>query len=213
MNVLVNYATPQFAALRDLNTASALRVGDIDRVAQFTPARLDCGFRRANAHLLRHPRGAGYWVWKPYIIETTLRTLHDGDFLFYADAASFFVSSVAPLIDLMRRSDRDVIAFRLKHQRERMWTKRDAFVLMGSDSARYTDTFQVEAGFSVWRKTPFSLSLAAEWLRYAQDERIVTDAPNRCGKPDYPEFREHRHDQSIWSLLCKKHGVELHRQP
>ena len=213
MNVLVNYATPRFAALRDLNSASGVRTGGFDRVLEYSPRDLDPAFARRNAAILRSGRGGGYWLWKPYIIEKTLKMLGEDDVMFYADAGSFFVASIDPLVDLMRRTEQDVIAFRLKRQQERKWTKRDAFVLMGCDAPRFTDTFQAEASFSLWRKSRFAQELAGEWLSLAQDERLVTDAPSRCGLEDYPEFREHRHDQSIWSLLCKKRGLALHRQP
>ena len=49
----------------------------------------------------------------------------------------------------------------------------------------------------------------AEWLRHAQDERNLTDAPNQCGLPNYPGFVEHRHDQSILSLLGRREGVAV----
>ena len=52
-----------------------------------------------------------------------------------------------------------------------------------------------------------ALALADEWLRCARDERLITDAPNRCGLPNHPAFRAHRHDQSIFSLRCKKRRV------
>ena len=96
---------------------------------------------------------------------------------------------------------------------ERARTKRDTFVLMDCDTPEYADTFQVHASLSLWRRTPFSIMIAGEWLRYAEDERILTDIPNSCGRDNFAEFQEHRHDQSIWSLLCKKHSVVLHRRP
>ena len=213
MKILINYATPRFVAARDLNSVTGMLVGGFDKVIEYSPEDLDATFRQRNAPILNQARGGGYWLWKPYLIRKTLNAMHADDFLFYSDVSGCFTGSVAPLIDVMRQTDEDVIAFKLRRQPERMWTKRDAFVLMDCDTARYTDTVQVEAGFSLWRKTPASVALAGEWLRYAQDERIISDMSNRCGRDNYPEFREHRHDQSIWSLLCKKHRVALHRQP
>ena len=213
MNVLINYASPSFAAVRRLNSDTAIRMGGFDRVVEYSPDDLDAEFRHRNDHILGQALGAGYWLWKPYIIERTLQSLRDEDFLFYSDAGSFFTGSVAPLVAVMQRTQQDVIAFRLKRGLEAEHTKRDAFVLLDCDESRYADTPQVESGYSLWRKTPFSMMLVAEWLHYAEDERIVTDAPNRCGLPNLPGFREHRWEQSIWSLLCKKHGVALHRQP
>ena len=213
MNILINYATPEFAALRHLNSATGVLVGGFDEVREYSPGDLDATFRKRNAHILKQPRGAGCWLWKPYIIRKTLRTMHADDCLFYSDAGRFFTGPVAPVVHLVRQTERGVVAFRSRWQKERMWTKRDAFVLMGCDTARYADTFQVDAACSVWRKTAFTLMLAGEWLRYAQDERIVSDAPNRCAGDNHAEFRDHRHDQSVWSLLCKRHGADLHRQP
>jgi hypothetical protein len=40
-----------------------------------------------------------------------------------------------------------------------------------------------------------------EWLAYASDPRLITDTDNTLGKQNLPRFREHRHDQSIRSLL------------
>ena len=33
------------------------------------------------AFIKRNPRGFGYWIWKPYIIWKTLKSLPDGDIL------------------------------------------------------------------------------------------------------------------------------------
>ena len=107
----------------------------------------------------------------------------------------------------MKQRNQDVLPFQLLYL-EGHWTKRDAFILMDSDTAQYTDTKQIMSSFSLWKRTASSMKLADEWLSYAQDERIITDIPNQSDKDNYPGFQEHRHDQSIWSLLCKKHQLD-----
>ena len=72
---------------------------------------------------------------------------------------------------------------------------------------RRTRTRQFHNTFCLVRKTPFGMGIVEEWLHFAQDERILTDRSNRCGEPNYPGFKDHRHTQSIWSLLCKKHEL------
>ena len=72
---------------------------------------------------------------------------------------------------------------------------------------RHTRTRQFHDTFCLVRKTPFGMGIVEEWLHFAQDERILTDRSNRCGEPNYPGFKDHRHTQSIWSLLCKKHEL------
>ena len=207
MKILINYATPEFAHSRRIQTATAYAVGGFDKVIEYSPEDLDEEFRRKNEHILKHKKGGGYWLWKPYIIKKTLAEMGGGDFLFYADAGSLFVGPIEPLIELMRQRNQDVLPFQLPHL-EGHWTKRDAFILMDSDTAQYTDTKQLRASFSLWNKTTSSMKLADEWLSYAQDERIITDIPNQSDKDNYPGFQEHRHDQSIWSLLCKKHQLD-----
>ena len=212
MNVLVNYATPEFAHYRRLSSATGRRFGGFGRVLECAPRDLDADFRRRYAALLGVPRGGGYWIWKPYVIEQALRTLDADDCLFYADAGVFFTGSVDAVARLLRHSGAPLLAF-TGSAVEREWTKRDAFVLLGCDAPRYADTAQAAGGISAWRPCAESFELVAAWKRAVQDERIVSDGPSRCGLPEYPGFREHRHDQSAFSLLCKQRGVALHRLP
>ena len=212
VKVLVNYATPEFARYRRLSSETARRFGGFDRVLEFSPADLGADFRRRNARMLRAPRGGGCWVWKPWVIERALRGLDAGDCLFYADAGVFFTGPVDPAAALLRPGGAPVLAFG-GSALEREWTKRDAFVLLGCDTPRYADSFQAAGGLSAWRPCPESLELAAAWRRAAEDERLVCDGPRCCGKPEYPGFRAHRHDQSVFSLLCKRRGIAVHRVP
>jgi hypothetical protein len=161
---------------------------------------------------LGQTRGNGYWLWKPYFIRRSLDLLNSGDFLFYCDSGSYFVRPVAPLMEISSESGQDLIVFELEHL-ERVWTKRDAFILMGCDSPRYTDSRQRLASFSLWKKSRFTVDFASEYLYFAQDERLITEIDNECGYPDYPEFKAHRSDQSIFSLLTKKHDLEAYRDP
>jgi len=52
----------------------------------------------------------------------------------------------------------------------------------------------------------------ANWLTFASDPRAVTDQPNELGE-NLPGFKDHRHDQSVFSLLCKKWDVYAGTDP
>ena len=211
MRILLNYATPDLRALQRASSRSALRFGGFDRVVERSPADLDRAFWRRNATILEQGRGAGYWLWKPYIVSRALEDMAADDFLFYLDVDNLVLRSVAPIEAAMRRHGGGVAAFEIENQVERMWTKRDCFVAMGCDAPRYTDSRQVLASYSAWRRTAAATAFVDAWLHWAQDPQLVADAPS-CGPlPDYPEFRDHRHDQSIFSLLCKQREVALVR--
>lgn len=186
-------------------------MGGFDRVVSFGPADVDRAFLRANRSILGQPRGDGYWLWKPYFVVRILRELRPGDLLFYCDSGSHFVSSAQGLFDLMTE-ERPLLVFELEHL-ERHWTKRDAFLLLDCDHASYAETRQRQGGYQLWRCSPRALEMAAEYLALAQDPRLLTDQPNQCGLPNYDGFVEHRHDQSLLSLLSNKWGIEAFRDP
>jgi hypothetical protein len=79
---------------------------------------------------------------------------------------------------------------------------------MGLDSEPYLSQNQLLASYILMRKNDFVINFINEWLNYAKDYRIITDATNECGLPNYPEFVDHRHDQSILSLLGRKYNIK-----
>ena len=69
------------------------------------------------------------------------------------------------------------------------------------------------ASYIIVRKSTESFSFISEWLTYAQDSRALTDDPNVLGKDNYDGFIDHRHDQSILSLLAKKWKLIRYTDP
>jgi hypothetical protein len=212
MKLLINYSDKHFRRSQKLNSRTGIAAGGFDRVISYGPKDIAPAFYAKNEKILSQLRGGGYWLWKPYFIERSLRLLNEGDFLFYSDSGAYFVGSVEPLIKISTDSGRDLIPFELVFV-EKHWTKRDAFVLMGCDSPEYIETRQRQGSFSLWRKSPFTDAFIQEFLRLAQDERLITDMENTMGLPNYPGFNEHRHDQSIFSLLTKRHRLPAYRIP
>jgi len=206
VKVLINFADHNFRTSQKLNSQTGFEVGGFDRVISYSPKDIDLSFFRKNIKILLNERGAGYWLWKPYIICKALKDVKEDDYVFYDDSGSFFVHSIEPIIDVANRYELDVIVFE-NRRLEKKWTKRDAFILMNSDEPQYTDSWQRQSGFTLWKKSHFSLEFAEQYLYYCQDERIVSDSPNTLGVPNYPEFVENRHDQSVLSLLAKKYNV------
>lgn len=212
MKLLINYANSLYSSSQKLNSKTGLQVGLFDKVISYSPKDIDKKFYKKNEHILKQRRGGGYYLWKPYFIKKSLEKLEDGDFLFYCDSGAYFHSPIYPIINISLKTGQDIIPFELTLI-EKIWTKRDAFVLMDCDNTKYTDSNQRLAGFILFRKSKFTLNFVDEYLFYAQDERIITDNENTCGLPNYPEFKNHRHDQSIFSLLTKKYDLEAYRDP
>lgn len=190
---------------------SAKRYGRFDKIMGFRLRHIDRTFRSENASILSEVRGCGYWLWKPYFIYNTLTKMNDGDILFYCDSGSEFISDPLCLLSLVSY-ERPIALFKTHDHANSVWTKRDAFAMMGCESPEYGNAEQVAAGFQIYYKCEASIRFVNEYLTYCRNRNILTDDPSVIG-PEAPGFREHRHDQSVLSLLAVKHAVPVYRDP
>lgn len=217
---LVNFATQDFRHAQQELARSALQYGGIDEAVLWREddwAKQD--FCRQHRDIAARPRGAGYWLWKPYIIRDLLARVGGDDVVIYHDAGrgpgARFTHGVGPLVEWVKRAESGILpgCYIARHGANRRWTKRDCFVYMDCDAPRFWNHTQVQATYSVWRRTDRSLAFLDEWLRYACDSRILTDDASTCGLPDFPDFVEHRHDQSILTNLAIRHAIPCFGDP
>lgn len=212
MKLLVNFATPNFLKAQNFNGRTGITVGGFDHAWLTSPKLIDASLQKKFASILGQSRGAGYWLWKPYFILKALDKVNTGDIVMYADSASHFISSASPLFLLPEQFNQDVIPFELELP-ESAWTKRDAFILLNADNSGFELTSQRLASFILIRKSAISMQFCQEYLNFCTNENALTDLDNVCGKPNYDGFISHRHDQSIFSLLSKKYGLQAFRDP
>ena len=204
--VAISYGDQSFSQSLEYNGKSALEIAKCDEFYGYTPNDIDEDFRAKNEYILSKGRGNGYWLWKPYFLYRTLKEkLNDGDFLIYSDAGIFYTDLAQKLVDFLNEKNLEMYLHRLPHL-EKQYTKRDAFILIGVDGPFYAETGQFNAASQIYRKSKFTEFFLSEYLYYSQDKRIITDDQNEMGQPNYDGFRDHRHDQSILSLLTKKYG-------
>lgn len=195
------------------------RVGGVTDIVAWNRGLLESTrFFQTYRPLLELPKGAGCWTWKPYIILLQLMCCDDGDFVFYHDAGRppYRYTISRPLAPALAWADRHggmLPGAYMFPMRCSEYTKRDAFILTGSDREEYWNAPQIGATWSFWRKDHASLSFLRKWLSYCLDPRIVTDYPNVCGEIECFEFTMHRHDQSVLSILCPREGVRAFGDP
>lgn len=58
----------------------------IDRIIAYDPLDGSHPFYQQHRHILERPTGAGFWLWKPYIIAETLKHLGPDEIVFYLDS-------------------------------------------------------------------------------------------------------------------------------
>lgn len=169
-------------------------------------------FYKKNEHILSQEKGAGYWLWKPYIILETLKQIPENDIVFYLDVDFLFRLEFdgTNLIYLIKKNlqNNDQLFFSINGSIDE-WCKRDTFILMNCDTEEYWNANVIHAGKHFWKKNNNSIKLAEKWLNLCSDERILTDFPSILGD-DSSKFlihNWHTHDQAILGLLIKKYKI------
>jgi hypothetical protein len=210
--ILLTYGNIKFYKAQKISKQAALANG-VDEVVMLDDKwlRSQTDFYDKNRIILDQPRGAGYWLWKPYAILETLKRINDNDILFYLDSGAEITGNISPLVSIAKKND--IVLFKSHGHLNTPWTKRDCFYYMDCDDINYHRGAQTLAGFMLLKKTAKNIKFIEEWLKYSCDSRIITDAENVCGLANFDDFIDHRHDLSILSLLAIKHKMELFRDP
>jgi hypothetical protein len=209
MIVAINYADEKFEKNRKENSRTAYKKGKADKVIEYSYADLDKEFTTKHAKILSYKRGAGLWLWKPYIILKTLNQMQNGDYLFYCDSGAYYVNEIQNLIDVLDKSGQDIMPF-VCSLLERQFTKKEAFEIMGFD--KY-DLNQIITTCILIKKNDKSVAFIQEWQDYMYDERL-SSYEHFCPEiEEFTDFVSHREDQSIFSLLCYKKELKVYRDP
>ncbi len=171
-----------------------------------TPASLPARFFKEHSQHFEHRRGFGYWLWKPHIIARRLAMMEPEDVLMYCDSQCVIEADPKPLFDLAAANG-GIGLFHQKREghKNSTWTRGDCFRLMGCDEPRYWTGDNLASTFSVWRGTDRARAFVNEWLKWCENFQVVSDAPSTT--PNKPDFKDHRHDQSVASLLAIKHDI------
>jgi hypothetical protein len=210
MNYLINYADGAFTESRRRNSLSGITAG-FDAVIQYSSKDIDSLFYEKNKEILTQKRGAGYWLWKPYFIFQTLKNVKEGDVVFYSDSGAEFIKPVYPLLKLVQ--EMGVLGFKMSgNHKEGQYTRKAVIERVGLTPNEAALTNQDMASFIGVKKTSHTEKkdhVIGSWLDLCQDPKLIMDQPR--SSDEFEEFIDHRHDQSLWSLISKLHNV--HKAP
>lgn len=206
-NHLVSFATPEYYGSQNILIDSAKRFG-IHTSHRFRDSNLKgLNFFKDNANLFDEKRGYGYWLWKPYIILEILQNLDKNDCLLYADCGLEVINSLEPLIDICHKND-GLVFFGLEGFNLKSWTKRECLISMNVDYPSIHDSTMVTASCCLFKNNSRNIEFLKAWLAQCQVKRLIDDSLDK-NITQHPEFKQHRHDQSILSVLCHKNNFVL----
>jgi hypothetical protein len=168
-------------------------------------------FCKSNESILNQPRGNGYWLWKPYIINEILGKLDEYDILFYIDSKYYFLE---PFRDLFyNKMKKDILVWKNKPNESvyplKQWCKMNVIQQFNMNHAAFVENYEIcWAGSIVIRKTDITCSLIKKWLNICCNESFITDLSSEILNSH--EFIDHRHDQSLLSVILYMFNIETH---
>lgn len=209
MLYVVNYADGEpYESYRKINTKSAYYFGKADKVLEYAPKDIPQSYKNAHKEIFSYKRGAGLWLWKPYIINKVLSDIQFGDWMFYTDGGAIFIRDIHKLIECAEFNNTDIMLFEqpLLH---RQFTKHETMVQMGIVDNDANQTL----GIFLLQKTNKTVALMSEWLQCCECEDLLSPAVFYPEIKEYTDFVAHREDQSILSALRIKNGITTFRDP
>lgn len=200
-------ATRLYRQARGFESVASMRIHGPESLFSL-PRFKDLGLREFTRV---NKRGFGYWIWKPLIIASELRSLPpELDGVVWLDVGcTLNLSNPAPSkrwISYQEESeDVSYKFFRLKGDNTHSeWTKKQAFDHFQEPNAIDRNLFTASAFFV--SKSKSGLELVESWLDSClvdQGRLLLDSMPEDI---ELESFREHRHDQSLISMELETRG-------
>ncbi len=169
-------------------------------------------------------RGYGYWYWKPYLIKEMMNNMNENDIIHYMDVGCHIIKNKNNKFDeylnFLIDQDNWILPFQyyfdesqkideisFPERQEYKFTKSDLINYFNFTSSKeITDTPQFWAGNIFIKKNKESKEFLSEWINIMHNNiNLVDDSISKIN--NHKDFIENRHDQSVYSLLCKKYKL------
>lgn len=160
-------------------------------------------FYSDNKKILDNKKGAGLWLWKPFVIYDSLLKINNGEILIYADSSYYFVNNVEIIAEQCEQSG---FAFYddYTHTLANIATTK---LLDTLDCTQYRQGNITIAGFLGIKKSEETMSFILEWMKLCQNEQFISDVFNHDNSS---VFKYHKHDMTLLSCLVLKYGFKHH---
>lgn len=157
--------------------------------------------------ILNSPRGFGYWLWKPFIMLETMKTLKEGDILVYIDCGCELnikgLDRFKEYLNTVKKNNSLLFHLEEKHT-EWQWNKMDLISHLGMQDHKSLFLPQTVGGIQLHKCCKENIKFLEEYYNTCCKYNLIDDSPSKI--PNTSQFIEHRHDQSVASLLAKKYN-------
>ena len=204
----ISYGDDNFTISRERIKIQAILSCLFKTINIYSPDFLDEPFKNDFKYLLSQKRGAGYWCWKYFILLETMKAVKENDWILYADAGCTLVQprneKLLDMIREMEKNNKFISAYKLSGcTTEEAWTKNDLFIKLGIDEeSDLRKSYQYIGGVFLIKNNKIMRDLISNIKEFIKNNQtLVDDTPSTTKNAD--TFKEHRHDQSVFSLFRK----------
>lgn len=193
---LVSYADSAdiFFQNRNAMHQSAINKG-FDFIFNYRRDLLDPDFVTEYEDVFANKRGAGYWIWKPWIILNTLEQIPENAILVYGDSNTLFKRPIDDLIAVAQKHDIILLQHpNLSREQEAQLTTLEKLNCNTNECRKGRN---VVACFMVLRNTATTRQFIAEWLANCKNREIFLRDDRES-----PELKEHLYDQPILGIMA-----------
>ena len=200
---------------KELNFYKGIKIFRLNDLSSAKQKQLSVFFQQGKKRLY------GYSCWKPEVILSYLNAIPQNSILQYSDIGCHFnYKGIKRLNDYIQISDKNSILsfkynkpnfdlkkkFKFQIYYEYQYTKADSwkYLKINSDS-EILKTEQIWSGTMFFKNNSYVRNFLNEWANICQISKLIDDSESI--EPNHPNFIEHRHDQSIFSILCKKEKI------
>ena len=169
-------------------------------------------------------RGYGYWFWKPLFLLKTIESLKQNDIVHYVDIGCHIQNKnnrFKEYLDILLKDNNWILPFQyhsdnfdfneeilLPNRDEYKYTKADLFEYFDFlDNKEITHSPQFWAGSFFLVNSLKSKNFLKEWVKVFETRFDLINDKNSVNK-NFDGFIQNRHDQSVFSLLCKKNSIQ-----
>lgn len=204
----ITYGNSVFENSKQRLLTEAKEFGEFDFIRGFGPD--DIKHERHSDEfnkILDMSRGGGYWLWRHDIINDTLETMDDNDFLIYLDAGSTLniqgKERFYEYLQLLHESKKGILSFQMEHK-EKHWTTKEIFDFFGESlDGEIANSGQIINTVLIMQKNSSLLQYMKSYSEIINNQpSLATDIFNE--KQTHEGFQDNRHEQSITSVLRKK---------
>jgi hypothetical protein len=135
-----------------------------------------------------------------------MEKMNNGDILLYLDAGcEIDVKKKEQFINYFELVKEELLIGTLARYNEKFLTKADLFLELNLLDDEYLNTIQHQAGVLLFLVCDKTRNLVNEWYDIGCTYHNIDDSPSNTNTIIC--YKEHRHDQSIFSLLTKKYNL------